>query len=414
MKRRSMNWRRLSCGAGAALLLAAPAAHAQDGTEETFKASGTASVVLGGQRTSATSVFPVEGEPDHAALVSRKGQLTFKLAKAATLSLVADVQYEQRPYSEDRGRVNQLFASVDLSDAWRLRLGKQRTLWGHGFSYIPTDFINPPLDPSGLDPAKIGVTALSLDYVTDRGALTLLARRERERVDSGGVKFATSAISGLDLDLIYYHAPSIGNAAGLSFAADAQQLVSPGLSGVVLFGALAMHTRSRYPAPLANAALDVPAVGALGAPGRYRSWLAGASYQVTGDLSVTGEYYRIGDAYGSANYASVLRARGDAAATPWLGYLAYGRNQDRYLSLSMNQAAVTSGSNRITDTLGAQFGLLYSPNDHSRLWSAGLTSNYWGGAELSARLVVPAGRQATEFGTTPYRWFLQTGIKIGF
>jgi hypothetical protein len=80
----------------------------------------------------------------------------------------------------------------------------------------------------------------------------------------------------------------------------------------------------------------------------------------------------------------------------------------------MNQAAVTSGSNRITDTLGAQFGLLYSPNDHSRLWSAGLTSNYWGGAELSARLVVPAGRQATEFGTTPYRWFLQTGIKIGF
>ncbi len=397
-----------------------------EAADDAVKVSGSVSFMLGEQTASPDSIFPTEGSANHPSLVSRKTDTVLKFDRPGSFSAVVDAQYDSRPFSEEQGRVNQLYASFDVTEALKVRIGKQRVLWGHGFTYIPTDFINPPLDPSGLDLAKVGVSALSFDYLTDFYAITGIVRGEQKLVDSVGIKFATSAVSGLDLDYIYYHAPSIGNALGVSFAADATQLLSSALSGLVLFGAFAVNSKSRYPQFIpeqysdATATVVYPGVGPVGAAGRFKSYLAGATYQISSDLSVIAEYYGIGDAYSAADYGNLLgivSAEGSAGArlsAPWLNYLAYGRNQRQYVSLSLGQNALTTGNNRFTDTFGASLGVLKSPDDGSSLWSLSLKSNYWDRTEVTLRTFVPTGGRSTEFGSAPYKWYSELGIKIGF
>jgi|GEM_PF-4496762 len=404
-----------------------PGADSGGGTDDSaaarFRVSGSIGVFHGRQEASAASIYPAEGRIGEAATVSRKTHLVLRLASPGLVSAVADVQSDRRPYAGDFNRVNQLYAGIDVSDTLKLRIGKQRVLWGRGFVFVPTDFVNPPLDPSGLDLAKVGVPALSFDYLGADWSLTGLLRRERGRLDSAGLKFSPSLVSGVDLDLIYYHAPSIGNAAAVSFGIDAEQHLSPRLSGLVLFGGAAVHTRARYPAAVEQAgagggALLLP--GDAGRRGRHVSWLAGATYQASSSLILLGELYRIGDAYAAHDNRRVLEAladRGSArqlSSLPWLSHLSYGRNQRRYLNLSVNQGSLTEGRHRITDTLGVELAMLRSLDDDSGMTSFALICNYWDRTEITLRSFFPRGGRATEFGTSPYKWHAELGVRIGF
>ena len=407
----------------AAPVAAATAAAPEDNP---LRFSGSIAWRLGLQQATNRTIYTPEGSTSHPSLVSRKLNPIFKLDKTGVFSAVLDGEWDQRPYGESKGRVNQLFASFSLTDSLRLRVGRQRTLWGHGFSYIPTDLINPPLDPSGLDLAKVGVPAVSFDWVRDKYSLTGIVRREQSGIDSAGLKLVTSPVSGVDLNLITYHAPSIGNALGASFAVDATQVISDKLPGLVLYGGLESHTRSRYPEAIAVAAspatggIAYPALGERGASGRFRSFLLGTTWQINSDLSLTGEYYHIGDAYSKAhfnNLLTLLSERGSLGAgltSPWLDSLATGRNQRQYYYVSLAQNALTSGNSRLTDTLSATLGLLGSPDDQSRLWSVALKSTYWDRAEVTWRTFVPTGRKVSEFGSLPYNWYSEIGVKIGF
>ena len=391
-----------------------------------LKVSGHVVFSLGAQRHNRDSLFPVEGDPDEMALVSRKTSAVFKLNSPAGYSAVLDAQYDARPYSGRASRVNQFYVAFDLNSSLRMRVGKQRVLWGRGFIYVPTDFINPPLDPSGLDLAKVGVPAVSLDYLSEKYSVTALVRRERKGIDSAGIKFAPSGVSGMDLDFVAYHAPSIGNAVGASVALDAEQLISPRLGGLVLMGGVAAHRKSRYP-QIVDGTFSTPAgpvayplVGPEGKSGAYYSLLAGATYQASNTLLLLGEYYRIGDAYSGSGFDTVLGALTDkgsprqAAAQPWLNHLSYGRNKRNYLNVSVNRAALTEGSNRFTDTFGVEVAMLRSLDERSGLTSVALISNYWDQTEVTMRGFFPQGKRNTEFGTTPYTWHVEFGIKIGF
>lgn len=405
---------------------AAEGAHAEVAEPAAVKVSGHVVFSLGAQRHNPDSVFPVEGDPEEMSLVSRKTSAVLKLSNPGGYSAVLDAQYDARPYSGRASRVNQLYLAFDLNSSLRMRVGKQRVLWGRGFIYVPTDFINPPLDPSGLDLAKVGVPAVSVDYISDKYSVTALVRRERSGIDSAGIKFAPSGVSGMDLDFVAYHAPSIGNAVGASVALDAEQLISPRLGGLVLMGGVAAHRKSRYPQIL-DGTLSTPAgpvsyplMGPEGKSGAYYSLLAGATYQASNTLLLLGEYYRIGDAYSGAGFDTVLGALGDkgsarqAASQSWLNHLSYGRNKRNYLNVSVNRAALTEGSNRFTDTFGVEVAMLRSLDERSGLTSVALISNYWDQTEVTMRGFFPQGKRNTEFGTTPYKWHVEFGIKIGF
>ncbi|WP_338848353.1 hypothetical protein V8J88_05720 [Massilia sp. W12] len=407
---------------------APPAAdEAAQGGNDGWKVSGHVSSLLGWQAYNPDSVYGYEGSGTSTSQVSRKVQSVLKVTSPGKYTLVWDGQYDFRPYGQDKGRVNQFNLSVDLSSSLKMRVGKQRVLWGRGFIYVPTDLINPPIDPSGLDVAKVGVPALSFDWVRPDYAVTALVRRERGRLDSVGVKYSPAWKSGLDLDFIAYHGPSTGNAVGASYSIDAEQILHPKLSGLVLFGGWAMHTRSRFPAlqqgVLANADGSVtqyPAVGAAGAPGRYHSWLLGASYQADGNVLILGELYHIGDALSKPQLGQVIDALAEKTtlratlSKPWLNQLSFGRSQRNYFNLSISKGPLTEGSSRLTDTFNVEVASLRNLADHSGMNSLAFISNYWDRSEITLRTLFPYGRANSEFGSVPYKWYAELSLKIGF
>lgn len=393
--------------------------------EKGWKFSGHAFVGFGVQKNQLASVFPPEGSAEGTHLLSRKTQFILKATRPGVMSGVLDAQYDMRPLSPNVGRVNQFNLAFDLADNLKMRVGKQRVLWGRGFVYVPTDFINPPLDPSGLDLAKVGVPGVSFDYVTSGYSLTAMLRSEKKGVDSVGVKFSPGWKSGLDLDFIAYHAPSIGNAFGASFALDASQLLHPNLDGLVVFGGAARHTRSRYPAMQAAVFSDpikTPYVLAAGAgkEGRYNSLLLGSSYQATGNWLFLGEYYHIGDAYSQQQFGGIMHALGDKGSLrrnlhlDWLNHLSFGRNQRNYMNISISKGALTEGESRFTDTFSIEVASLRSFEDQSGINSLSMISNYFDRTEVSIRSIFPYGRANTEFGSAPYKWYVELGLKIGF
>ncbi len=395
--------------------------------------SGSVTGWLGFQDVNPESIYP-PGSQSQPALVDAKLNAVLSVRKPGSFLGVFDGQVDRQPYATDsnQNRLNQLYGLFDLSDTWKLRVGKQRVLWGHGFAYIPTDFINPPLDPTGIDLVKEGVVGVSFDYIRESYAVTGLATRydavTGTKAGMGfGLKFATSAWSGVDLDVIYYYTDAVGHAGGISFAADPSQLGFPWSTGLILTGSLAVNQKSRYPQvvtttqPTPAGPVSFPAVGPTGVDGPYVSYLAGVAYDVPKwRLRAAAEYYSIGDAYTESGYDSILSALSNPAslqaqlASPWLNRLAYGRNQRQYLTMTIGQSSITERGSRFSDTLGYEFGLLRGLDDYSNQVSLSVISNYWNHVAVTVSAYVPIGQPVTEFGTTPYDWYLQMQVKVGF
>jgi hypothetical protein len=328
-----------------------------------------------------------------------------------------------------QGLVNQLYLAYDVTDVLRVRVGKQRTLWGHGFAYIPTDFINPPLDPTALNLIRPGVKAISFDYSFSKFTLSGILTKDSGKVIGGeGLKLTSSAISGLDFYLIYYHSDIVGHAGGASFAVDPSVIWFPKWPSFVIYGSLGINEKSRYPEVL-NATYTVngsnlyyPAVGPTGKTGPYLSFLAAMSYEfVKARLSLSAEYYYIGDAYPPGDRDKIMNALSSPniyvsqPSSLWLNNLtAFGRNQQQYLSLSLSHRSVTEGVNHFLDTFGYELGLLQGLNDSSNFMTAAIKSNYWSNTEITLRSFQPFGNSKSEFGSMPFNWNLQLLVKVGF
>ncbi len=406
------------------LLLAAPAA-AQGQEAPPLSFSGNLQLSSGFQRIPSHTIYDLDGSSSQLEEATRKVNSVLRVAQPGAFSALLDIQYQQTLYDDDEStRVNQLYAIFDLTPRLKMRLGKQRVLWGHGLSYIPTDFINPPLDPSGLDLAKEGVTALSLDYINSEYALTLLAHCEDEAncLDSVGLKLSSYALAGIDFAGVLYHAPSIGNAVGGSFSFDAGEIIDPLLGGLVISGGLALHERSRYPEVVSQQAGEesyyLP--GPLGKRGPYTSWMVAASHQATDRFNITGEYYHIGDAYSEDEYRDMVSCLSDrqhacrGLSAGMLNHFSLGRSQRDYATLSFSLSSLTEGVARFSDTFGVDLGVLQGMGDHSRNLSLAFHSTYWDQAEITWRNLYTDGADDTEFGTAPFRWYSELSVTFAF
>lgn len=375
------------------------------------------------QQNTFDSFIPPEGNSDDIENVSRKFQTVLQLEKPGEYSVVFDGQYIERPYGESEGRINQFNATINLDENFKLRLGKQRTLWGRGFAYVPTDFINPPLDPSATDVAKIGVPAVSLDYISTNYALTMLVSEEEKEGDSAGIKWTSNVTAGADLDLIYYSAPSIDQAFGISGSIDAGQILWSGLDGFVFNGGISYYKKSRYPLleENINSSNDIFYVPGNDTPEEgYVSYLLGLTYQSSGGWVLISEWYHIDDAYTPEEFGDIRHSLGNlinynnSSVQAWYDILTFGRIQQDYYSLSLGTGNITEGHSRLTDNLGLEFLILSSLDDDSYITSVNITSTYWSAVELMLRIQAPFGDEESEFGIIPYEWHTQFQIKYGF
>jgi len=397
------------------------------------KVDGSLLTTLAVDQSRVGSVFNPNATRSDIEFSTRRFNALLRVRQPGTFLALFDGMLENDQTTGDDlkiGMVNQLYLAYDATEVLKLRVGKQRVLWGHGFAYIPTDFINPPLDPTALNLIRPGVNAISFDYSAEKFALTgIMTKGSGGQVIGGeGFKITSSAISGMDMYLIYYHSSVVGHAGGVSVAIDPSVMWFPKWPSFVLYGSIGVNEKSRYPSVLHGQyqadgqTITYPVVGPYGKTGPYLSAMAGLSYEiVSARLSLSAEYYRIGDAYtqgdrnwimGDLNNTGSIQAQ---LASPWLNYLqTFGRNQQQYLSLSVNHRSVTEGVNHFLDTFGYEIGLLQGLDDSSNLLTAAVKSTYWSHAEITLRSFQPFGSARTEFGSMPFNWNLQLLVKVGF
>lgn len=317
--------------------------------------------------------------------------------------------------------LNQFFATFSFGEIYKLKLGRQRALWGHGFAYVPSDFINPPLDPAGLDLANAkGVNSATLDIYHGQSTVTLLYNADQSADRRGyGLKLTNSAFANLDWNLVYYHSPQTGHAGGLTFSTDPVAWLTSGSDGSLhLFANFALRERTPYYEAVgpATGQLQQPTVLKQDQP--FFTYLVGLSHEFSPwSLSSRLEYYSIEDAYGADALGAILSGlhRDRPTFSPWIDRLAYGRSQRHYVNVAVGQTALTQNSgNRFTNTLGYGVGALRGLNDDSTLFSLNLNSSFFDRAEIELTTFLPVGRRNSEFGTTPFKWKVDLSISLVF
>lgn len=94
----------------------------------------------------------------------------------------ASAYLERQTGKNDATRVTfrQAFAEYKTASGFLVRLGRQKTAWGSGFVWNPTDRIEPPKSPANPSNERPGIDAARLDISpTDWASLTLVAGRAK-------------------------------------------------------------------------------------------------------------------------------------------------------------------------------------------------------------------------------------------
>ncbi|OQY33461.1 MAG: hypothetical protein B6241_07820 [Spirochaetaceae bacterium 4572_59] len=188
-----------------------------------------------------------------------------------------------------------------VSDAFRLRIGRQGFLTGYGYGWNPMDLINPLKNPSDPEQEMKGVDALSL--VIDRGGMIqtegclVVDTAGSERIEYGDIR--GSAIMTLLLPLAEMKlSVLIGNnyALGAGFLAD--------IAGAGVYGEASLREKSRVSLPG-----EGPDYLLSEEDGSIFSFLAGCEYVFPSELTVTAEYFYNGeglDKKDRENYSNAL------------------------------------------------------------------------------------------------------------
>ncbi len=327
-------------------------------------------------------------------------------------------------YRDTEQRLNQLYASIRFDGGHKLTVGRQRLLWGHGFSFIPTDFINPPRDPGALDiENRKGVDSISLDIFGRRTSYTFLVNLDKSNDPGFGGKITNSSVAGLDLNAVYYYAKETGNAAGISFSADPLSWFSIGNGELTMIGSVAVKQKSSYFRPVFQSDINGATYWAPGEPiagdeGNIYSSLYGLYYELPQyRISMRAEYYRVGDAYSALQLQSLYGGLNNQYQLykPWENALPTGRTQQHYVSLSFGQDKITDATGiKISDTFGYSFSYLQGQDDKSELFSAALVSTYFETMEIAANWFIPVGSSHSEFNDANYDYIFNLSFKVIF
>lgn len=358
------------------------------------------------------------------------------------------LKFDEGIFSDDGGfyteseydvTYNQFFVSHRFNGNMKVTAGRQRILWGHGLAYVPSDFINPPLDPSGLDLTNAkGVDSVSLDWFTRGNSYTVLLNLDNSAERTGiGAKWTNNTLNGFDFNVVYYNSNETGNAVAVSFSGDPLVFTGESKGEFSTTVNIAMREKSQYRQPTTQQFVVDPIEGMTTAPniinypapgdlkddkGNWLTYLIGASYEnLANHLTFRGEYYYIQDAYAKNDLRNIYGSLEDPASPQgllsanWLNSLAYGRNQHRYVALTMSQDTLTEGSgNRFTDNFGYSISLTRGLEDHSTLGSINLNSRYFENAEITMDILLPFGDDNTEFGSMSFNWRADLGVNITF
>lgn len=341
------------------------------------------------------------------------------------------VESKSDNYSSTDYTVNQLLVSYRVGANFKVSAGRQRVLWGHGLSFVPTDFVNPPLDPSRLDLTNAkGVDAVSLDYFARNNSLTLLANVSDSMARAGaGLKWTNNALNGLDFNLVYYNSHETANAIGTSISTDPVSWFSDDSNGELnAIISIGVKQRSEY-SPIITTSESylgesIKCDHFRNSPkenGPFTSAMFGLTYEwIDSRMTFRTDTYYLEEGFkrSELNRFYLSTENGCALVTDVIddvSTLVPGRVQTKYSTFSVGQDPITEASgNRFTDNLSYSIGYTRGNEDGSDLTTIAIRSRYFSAAELALDIFLPNGDEHTEFGALPMDRQVTLGVTFAF
>ena len=320
-------------------------------------------------------------------------------------------------------QINEFYGIINFFNWVKLKIGKQRVVWGVSFAHNPSDFINPPKDPTGLDNTKEGVISLNIDLFTTVLTLTGIGVVDDNFETSGiGTKLTTDIIPLTDLNLVYYYSEATDHCMGFSFQS-IPFMMSDFLSSLLIYGEAGFAFKSMYPE---IEIIDDAGPAYLQAQPSTSddlnySFSTGILVEIPVIKANLGcEYYYISDAYSKDEFETIIEAlqTKDDPGFPnniiWYDYISPAKNSTQYLVLSLGKDYLTEYGNTFTNTFGFNIIFLWCLIDNSSLLTIELKSGIIANSEVIVKVSTAIGDSTSDFGNMPYQTRLELGMKIGF
>jgi hypothetical protein len=293
---------------------------------------------------------------------------------------------------ESGGQVNEAYLSIRLQDNLALTVGKKRVLWGVGFAYNPTDFIDAPLSP--FDPElKQGVYSSELTFFHHAYSLDSLLVFSEQPEDCGyGLKLSTfSLFQQTDLNFMGYYAKDDGLSLGMSV--ETTPFAAPFWRDLALYGEVGL-VQSSFSQPK------------LSGDDFYQQWLAGVRYvHPATETSVILEYYYLEDGLDQKAREKIPQQQ---------QWLKPGQSAQHSIFISIQRTGVTKNKHPFTDTLSLATWAFGNLADQSRRVTAAITSEVIKNTQISLESAWYIGDDDTEYGSIPIEQTYSLVLKIDF
>jgi hypothetical protein len=358
----------------------------------------------------------VDGKLAFSRNYSALGLLDFSLSDAAVIDHEAGSTIEEPVFL-----INELYADLNIGDAFFLRLGKQRLSWGAGYVFNPSDPVNPPKDPTASRAVREGVPALKAELISEYVSLMAFSVLHDEVEELGyGAKLSTSVVPNSDIALSGYWSPSQSWTAALN-ASIAPFYELPGWDTIQVWIEGGIYDQARYKA-YAEGALPGSAA-AVAASGTQYAVLGGLSAQVPGLRTFfLAEYYHLSEGLPGDESAAVYRALGSpdpaiaGASSAWYSELARrpARLARDYLFASLSQPSITDSGDPLLDKIGLSATCLVNLSDLSLYASGGLSLGFVDDASIDLSADWFSGDGESEFGNAPSSLAFGLEVKVFF
>jgi hypothetical protein len=355
--------------------------------------------------------------PNNILEIPRVGNnLRLELFLDSEVSETAKVYLSSRLYhstikqeEEYRAYLDEAYIDVNFNNRMMLRTGKQRTVWGTGMAWNPSDVLNPQKDPTDPVEQKEGILSTKFDIplrgkwgILQSPAFTAVLVPEVVGYDISATHRSQGALKfyfltgGFDIHLIS------------SFVEDKEPMFGLATSGV-LFDVLELHGEAIFQKGAERYYItndNQISQNKLNSDNVFSKWLIGTRYTLPRDIVFLAEYYHIDEGYNKnemQNYLNFLRSGNKSK----LSLLPQRDLRKNYILISWSRS-------NLWDTFNTSSRIIANLDDSSFIWSSRYEYIRITNVGLAIERYYFRGKKESEFGNASADSFISFEVSLYF
>ena len=348
--------------------------------------------------------------------LSASGKTTFS---KATLKASAFVERQTGKTDKMDVTFREAFAEYKTEDGFLLRVGKQKTAWGSGFTWNPTARLEPPKSPANPGTERPGIDAVRMDVSPyDWGSLTFVAGRAKTNLTDlpgslvraadpqwSGAFRARLLVRNTDIAITYLGGAGRGGLAGLDLGRT--------WGAVALHAESALYRGSEIDATRSRDHFIRVVAGGLWSPGAH---------------TVSFEYFFNGEGFNASEFAgytarldrNLARANEPKldASLRSIAFAAWSRDAQipfsSNLGLRRHYASLSLSRRDLAENLTANLRLVTGLSDRGLIATPGLAYAPGAHLQMNLDLVLLFGRAEAEYKLAPIKRAVQARMTYVF